>query len=149
MILSYSVFGQTKSDTITVKSSFGVCKIYQSGRQITLAQLATAVQSNDLAYKQVKKAQSTNVFSTIIGGAGAIMIGYPLGTSVAGGKANWTMFGIGVGLTIISFPIINKCIKQVHSSVDIYYDGLKKKSQPTTEFKLGLSGNGMTIAMSF
>jgi len=149
IVLSYSVFGQTTSDSITVQTISGGCKIYQGSRLLTLSELADAVQTNDIAYQEVKKAQSTNNFSTIIGSIGGFMIGYPLGTALGGGKPNWTVFGIGVGLAVISIPITNKCIKQVKSSVDIFNGGLSKTKQPTSEFYLGLTGNRMAITMTF
>lgn len=149
VVLSYNVFGQTTSDSIIVKTISGGCKIYQGSKQLTLSQLAIAVQANDMAYQQVKKAQSNNTISSIIGGVGGFMIGYPLGTALGGGKPNWTMFGIGAGLVVISIPISNKCVKQVKSSVDIYNGGLSAKTQPTTDFNLGLSGNGLAITMTF
>jgi len=149
VVLSYNVFGQTTSDSINVKTISGGCKIYQGDRQLTLSQLAIAVQANEMAYQLVKKAQSNNTISSILGGIGGFMIGYPLGTALGGGKPNWTMFGIGAGLVVISIPISNKCVKQVKSSVDIYNEGLSIKTQPTTEFNLGLTGNGLAITMSF
>jgi len=68
VVLSYNVFGQTTSDSIIVKTISGGCKIYQGSRQLTLSQLAIAIQANDMAYQQVKKAQSNNTISSIIGG---------------------------------------------------------------------------------
>jgi len=149
VVLSYNVFGQTTSDSLTIQTIPGGCKVYQENRQLTLSQLAIAVQTNDIAYQQVKKAQSNNTISSILGGIGGFMIGYPLGTALGGGQPNWTMFGIGAGIAVISIPISIKCVKQVKSSVDIYNGGLRKINQPTTEFKLGMSGNGMAITMTF
>jgi hypothetical protein len=149
MILSCSVFGQTVSDSISIKTFLGGCKVYQGGQQITLSKLGTILKSNDLAYTQYQKAQPANALSTIIGGVGGFLIGYPLGTVLAGGKMNWKMFGIGSGLAVISIPIANKCVKQIKSSVDTFNGALKTNPQPTTAFKMGLSGNGLSIAMTF
>jgi hypothetical protein len=149
MVLSISVFSQAVSDTITVKSFFGGCKVYQGGKQLSLSQLGSAVESNELAYAQFKKAQSANIFSMILGGVGGFMMGYQLGGVIAGREANSKMLGIGTGLAVISIPLTNKFVKQIRSTVDIYNGKIKSTSPPTTEFKMGVSAAGLTFAMCF
>jgi len=149
LFLSFSVFGQNVSDSISVKSLFGGCKIYQYGQQITVSNVGTIVKPNELAYSQFQKAQSTNVISMIIGGVGGALIGYPLGGALAGKQMDWKMFGIGAALAVISIPISNKCVKQLQTSVDTYNDGLKAKPQPTIELNVKLTGSGLSIAMIF
>lgn len=149
LFLSFSVFGQTASDSITIKGTFGGCKIYQNGQQLTVSKVGKIVKSNELAYSQFQKANSTYVLSSIIGGVGGALIGYPLGGALAGKPMNWKMFGIGSILAVISIPISNKCVKQIQTSVDTYNGGLKTKTQPTTEFNMKLTGNGLSLSMNF
>lgn len=149
LIASCSLVGQINMDSISVQTTFAGCRIFQGYQQLTLTQLASIVQVNEEAYKQVIKAQTTNTISTIIGGIGGALMGYPLGTVLGGGKANWTMFGIGAGLAVISIPIFNKTVKQIVSSVDLYNRGFKSGAKPVSEFKFGIKGNGLAIAMTF
>jgi hypothetical protein len=149
MVLCFSVSGQNVSDSISVKPVFGGCKIYQNGKQLTISKVGTIVKSNELAHSQFQEANSTYVLSSIIGGVGGALMGFPLGGALAGKPMNWGMFGIGSVIAVISIPISNKCVKQIQTSVDTYNSGLKAKSQPTTEFNMKLTGNGLSISMIF
>jgi len=149
LFFGFSVCGQNVSDSISVKTLFGGCKIFMNDQQISLTQVGTIIQSNELAYSQFNKAQSTNTLTSIIGGVGGFLIGYPLGGSLAGKPMDWKMFGIGTVLAVISIPISNQSVKQLKTAVDTYNGGLKAKSQQTTEFSLKLKGNGLSFAMNF
>lgn len=63
------------------------------------------MESNPQALKLIKKAQFNNSIAYIIGITGGGLIGWQTGTDSAGGDANWTMAGIGVGLVAVGIPI--------------------------------------------
>lgn len=149
MFLSISLFGQTVSDSIKVKTMFGGCKIYQNGKQITLSKVGPIVKSNELAYSQFQKANSSYVLSSIVGGVGGALMGFPLGGALGGKPMNWKMFGIGSVLAVISIPLSNKSVKQIQTSINTYNSGLQAKSQSMTEFNVKLTGNGLSLSMIF
>jgi len=145
-----TIFGQTNSDSITVKNVFGGCKFFQNDKQLTMLQVGNILQQNELAYKEFNKAKSNNTIASIIGGIGGFMIGYPLGTAMGGGKANWTMAGIGAGLVLVSIPITNNYKKQAKNAIDTFNNGQKTSSFfIDTEIYLAVTGNSIGFRMTF
>ncbi len=49
-------FGQTVSDSISMKKVFGGYQFYQGEQRLNIKQLANTMKPNDLAYKQIKSA---------------------------------------------------------------------------------------------
>lgn len=78
------------------------------------------------------------------------MVGWPLGSALAGAKPEWIMAGIGAGLIAVSIPITRKYNKQAKSAVDEYNGGLETSSIfNKTEVKMALTGNGIGLALRF
>jgi hypothetical protein len=145
-----STFGQNPADSIVMKKAFGGYQFYQYDKRLNMSQLVEAMQTNEQAYKEIKAAQSTYTFAAIIGGAGGFMVGWPLGTAVAGGEPNWTLAGIGAGLIVISIPISQKFNKQAKTAVNTFNDGLKTSSfLEKTELRLAFTGNGIGLTIRF
>lgn len=106
LVVSMSfTFGQTASDSISMKKVFGGYQFYQGEQRLNVNQLVNTMKPNNQAYQQIKSAQSTYTLATIIGGVGGFMVGWPIGTALGGGEPNWTMAGIGAGLFVVSIPI--------------------------------------------
>lgn len=143
-------FGQTVTDSISMKKVFGGYLFYQGEKRLNMNQLVKAVKPNEQAYKQIKSAQSTNTFASIIGFAGGFMVGWPIGTSIGGGEPNWTMAGIGAGLMVVSIPISQKFNKQAKQAVDIYNGGLLTSSfWNKSELRFSMTGNGVGLTLRF
>ncbi len=143
-------FGQVSRDTITMKKVFGGYLFYQNDKKINMSQLVETMQPNEQAYKEIKKARSTYIISTIIGGAGGFMIGWPIGTALAGGDPEWIMAGIGAGLYVISIPITQKYNKQAKSAVGIYNGGFMNSTTiKKPELKLGFHGSQIGLTFRF
>lgn len=146
--LSFQVFSQTSADSITMKKVFGGYQFFQGDKRLNMSKLIETMQPNGQAYKEVKAAQSTYTLATIIGGAGGFMVGWPLGTALAGGNPNWFMAGIGVGLIVISIPINQKFCKQAKTAVETFNGGVKTGSfWDKTEFRSTFSGYGIGLTM--
>lgn len=143
-------FGQTAPDSITMKKVFGAYQFYQGEQSLKMNQLVNVMKPNDLAYQQIKSAQSTYALATIIGGVGGGLVGWPIGTALGGGEPNWTMAGIGVGLIVVSVPISHSYYKKAKQAVESYNGGLQKSSfWDKYELKLSLTGNGFGLTLHF
>lgn len=150
MMIFSATYGQAPNDSIQMKKVFGGYQFYQDGQKLTVGLLVKAMETNKQAYKEIKEAQSTYTIASIIGGAGGFMVGWPLGAAVAGGKANWTMAGIGAGLIVVSIPISSKFNKQAKSAVDNFNAGLKPSAfWDRSELKLSATGNGVGLVLRF
>ncbi len=145
-----NTFAQTENDSITMKKVFGGYQFYQGDSRLNMTQLVNTMELNELAYKQIKSAQSTYTLSMIFSCAGGFMIGYPLGTALGGGEANWGMAGIGAGLIVIAIPISQSFNKKARQAIDTYNGGIQTSSfWDKNELKLLMTDNGIGLALNF
>lgn len=146
---SLPVFCQITTDSLTLKKQNGGYRLYSGTQQIPISSLGTAIKSNEQAYSQFQKAQTTNVLASIVAGVGGYIMGYQLGTAIKGGKSNWPLFGFGVGITALSIQLGKNYLKQIQASVNTYNQGLTSNPPPTSELKMGFTTNGLTLALHF
>lgn len=145
-----SIFGQTPSDTIANKKIFGGYIFYEGNRKLSSSELEHKLSSNQKAYTQFKSAQATNIFASILGGVGGFCIGWPIGTTLAGREANWTMAGIGAGLALISIPIGSSAANKIKKATEIYNSGSQTSSfWDNKELRLSLTENGVGLVLHF
>ena len=151
LTVAYSfTYGQVSTDSITMKKVTGGYQFYQGDKILNMSQLVNTMKLNEEAYKQIKSAQSTYTLVSIIGGVGGFMIGWPIGTALAGGEPNWTMAGIGAGLVVVSIPISQGFNKKAKQAVDTFNGGLKTSSiWDKSELKLSMTGNGIGLTFRF
>ena len=151
LILSCSfAFGQNPSDTIFMKKVFGGYKFIYGEKNLNMSKLVKTMEPNQQAYQQIKSAQSTYTFASILGFAGGFMIGWPLGTAIAGGEPNWVLAGIGAGLVIVTIPISQKFNKQARTAVTTFNEGAKTSSfWDKTDLRFGFTGNGVGFTMNY
>lgn len=143
-------FGQTVQDSITIKKVFGGYMFYKGERRLTMNQLVGTMKTNEVAYKQIKSAQSNNLLATIIGGAGGFMVGYTVGTALGGGDPNWAVAGVGAGLIVVSIPISQNFNKKAKQAVDTYNAGLQPIAfRYKKELKFSVTGHGVGLTLRF
>ncbi|MBQ0768142.1 MAG: hypothetical protein KBT58_02550 [Bizionia sp.] len=136
---------------IEIEKVFGGYKYTQNGNQMTMKDLVKTMETNQQAFDLIKKAQSNNTLASIIGFAGGGLIGWPIGTAIGGGDANWTIAGIGVGLVAIGIPISSRVNKKTKQAVELYNSSLNATSfnEFKPEFKVIANGNGIGLSMNF
>jgi len=100
-----AAFGQSNTDSLTLKTTFGSYKVYQGYNPLSMKQLALLMKNNDQASKQIRSAKTVQVTASVIGFAGGFMVGYPLGTALVGGEPNWVLAGVGAGLIVVSITL--------------------------------------------
>jgi len=143
-------YGQTSTDSIYVKKVFGGYQFYQGDKKLDINQLVTTLETNDLAYQQIKSAKTKHTIATIMGGVGGFLIGWPIGAALGGGEPNWTMAGIGGGIIVVSIPIVKSCNKKAIQAVETYNSGLRTSSfWDKNKLKLSLTENGIGLTLNF
>lgn len=143
-------FGQTVSDSISMKKVFGGYQFYQGEKRLNMSQLVNSMKTNEQAYKRIKSAQSTYTMAMIFSYAGGFLVGWPIGTAIGGGEPNWTMAGIGAGLIVVSIPISQNFNKKAKQSVETYNGGLQTSSfWDKNELKLSMTGNCIGLTLNF
>jgi len=151
LVLGVAVIGQINGQKIESKKVFGGYEYYQDERPQSIKQLERKMESLPEAYELVQKAKGNNIMATIAGYAGGFLIGWPIGTALAGGEPNWGLAGIGAGALILSIPFASGYSKKMNQAVDIYNSSLENTSyrRPKPSLKFVASARGFGLRMVF
>ena len=151
LIIAVATMTFCNAQKIEMEKVFGGYKYTQNGNQMTMKDLVKTMESNKQAFDLIKKARLNNTLASIIGFAGGGLIGWPIGTAIGGGDANWTLAGIGAGIVAIGIPISSSTNKKAKQAVELYNSSLKSTSfyEFKPEFKVIASGNGIRLSMNF
>ena len=136
---------------IDIEKVIGGYKYTQNDELMSIGDLASIIESNTKAFELIKKGRTNRSFAAILGFAGGGLIGWPIGTAVGGGDANWTLAGIGAGLVIIGIPISSSANKKINQAVELYNASLNSTSynKLKPEFKIIANGSGVGLSMNF
>lgn len=85
----------------------------------------------------------------VLGAIGGGLLGFPLGTALAGGKFNWYLAGAGAALILLEIPLFVAYKQHARNAVAIYNKGLKSTASTNFNLKLGLTCNGIGIKIRF
>lgn len=143
-------FGQTITDTITLKKAGGEYQFYQGEQCLSMKQLVSAMKPNEQAYKQIKSAQASYTIAMVFSYVGGFLIGWPIGTAIGGGDPNWAMAGIGAGCIAVAIPLSHRVNIKTKQAVDTYNGGLQTSSfWDKSELNLSMTANGIGLSFRF
>lgn len=150
LLLSLFAFTSINAQKVEMKKVFGGYTFSQNNKALSVAQLTDLMKNNKKAFDLMKSAKTNQTWSTILGGVGGGLIGYPIGTAIGGGDAKWELAGVGAALVLVAIPIANGFNKKATKAVDLYNEGLPAISSnfnPT--FNFNFKGTSMGISMNF
>jgi hypothetical protein len=87
LLTAFNTYCQNPSDTIEVKKVLGTV-FRQSGKNLTPRNLLDITKSNSEAYKEIQIAKSIYDVGNVLVFVGGFMVGWPIGTAIAGGEPN-------------------------------------------------------------
>ena len=148
LFLNCGILKAQEPNEIEIKQNIGVVFL-QNGKKLTPKQLLEITKNNPEAYQEMKIAKSNYDIGSVFGFAGGFMVGWPLGSALAGGDPNWTIAGIGAGLIIISIPFSTKYSKHAKNAVGIYNNSLTQTGMKKVDFNFGFTRTGIGITMNF
>ncbi len=143
-----SVKAQSQTDTIQIEKKLGTNYLLL-GEKLTPKQLLTIMEVNPTAYDLMKKAKRNYDAAQIFAGVGGFFIGFPIGTTIAGGDPNWLLAGIGVGLVGVAIPFSVNYNKKAREAVALYNDGIRSLGYHELDMKLGFAANGIRLTLNF
>lgn len=145
LFCSLTIFAQSNQYSIQVKKEAFGTAFLQDEKKLSPRQLLELTKYNPLAYEEMRKAKGNYDASTVMGAIGGFLVGWPLGTAIAGGKPNWTMAGIGAGFVGVSIPLAALYTKQAKSAVDIHNQEVRRISHNNFDLGIGITGNGVGL----
>lgn len=151
VFLTFICISFCSSQTIEAERSWGSYKYTQNGKTLTAGELRNQMNTNAESAELMRKAQVNNTFATIFGAAGGALVGYPIGTAIGGGDANWTLAGVGAGLVAVAIPFSISANKRSKEAIDIYNYRINTKEdlaqQP--QFQIISNSTGIGLALQF
>jgi hypothetical protein len=143
------VSGQSQADSvIVIRKPLGTV-FQQNGKYLTPKQLVEITSINPDAVAEMKKAKTNYSASMVFSYIGGFMIGWPIGTAIAGGDPEWALAGIGAGLIGISIPFSASYTRHARNGVAIYNRTLNYSGSVHPEYRLKLMANGIGLQISF
>ena len=147
LTLTFLTITFCSAQKIEVEKVFGGYKYSQNGEKLSLKELGNILEKKTDSFELYKKGKSNLLFSTILNFSGGLLIGIPIGQSVSGKKANWTLAGIGTGLAIVGITIYSSANKKINKSIEIHNS--KQTSTALYEFNLNATSNGLSLSLRF
>ena len=143
-------FVSSEAQTIESKKVFAGYTFSQNGSKMTSGELYRAMIPESQSAEIMQKSKSNNGIARILAGAGALGVGLPLGSSIAGGDPNWAFAIAGGALIVTSIPISAKAGKQAKQAVNLHNASL---SSSITAFKPDFyvvsNQNGLGLSVRF
>lgn len=145
----FAVFSQSVSDTIEIKKAFLGTVFRQNGENLKLKNLLAITKSNPDAYGYMKKARNKNTVGSVFAGVGGFLIGYTIGTAIAGKDPQWAIAGAGAGLVGAGLLFSVDAGKNARKAVQTYNQGLQNNNAGTMKIEAGFAGNGLGVRLAF
>ncbi|MBM2816862.1 MAG: hypothetical protein HW421_3624 [Ignavibacteria bacterium] len=148
--ISYKAFCQTPKDTIAIIEHWYGNTLQYQGKDCLIPQLESVMKQNQLASAELSKANTYETIAKIFSGAGGAFIGWPCGAAISGGKADWNLAYIGIGLVAVAIPFAILQSNHLEKAVEIYNAGIKSHSgNSNIRLDVGFSGKGIGMALRF
>ncbi|WP_299458615.1 hypothetical protein [uncultured Microscilla sp.] len=150
-LLSLYTFAQTtpttpaSTDSVTFKRGY----FLQNGKKLNRIKITGIMMNTPEAYKHLKASFADANVATFFATLGGGLIGWPLGTALAGGKPLWALAGVGVGMALISIPIYASANKKAAQAAKIYNQRLGTNQITGMRLRLHFSGNGIGLRLKF
>jgi hypothetical protein len=151
LTFAIAAIGFINAQKIDTEKVFGGHKYTQNGALISIGDLVSIMENNTEALALLKKGRTNRSFAGVLGFAGGALVGWPLGTSLGGGDANWTLAGIGAGLIAVGIPISSSANKKINQAVEMYNASLNRNAYNhfKPELKIVANKNGLGLSMNF
>ncbi|WP_207493660.1 hypothetical protein [Aridibaculum aurantiacum] len=142
---------QYSTEKIDMKLYWGGHKFTVDEKKVSTKQVLEMMKPIDTAaYRRMKLSSANNNISTILGGVGGLLIGYPLGRFVVGEKPQWAFAAVGAALAGISIPISNKSRRQASEALELYNSKVTfHPSRLRPALNLVAKGNAIGLVLKF
>ena len=135
------------SQDITVYKTFGGLRFERDSLVISAKQVEYILEVNPTAFAEFKKARLNSGVASVLGFAGGLLIGVPVGTAIVGGEPEWGLALGGAALIVTSIPFNRAFKRHALNAVDIYNQ--QNSSSVLERTELFWAGTGLGIRLRF
>ena len=122
--------------------------VWQDGAIISPAQVRGVMSENNEALRLYNSGRTLYVVGLCVAMPGAVMLGWDLGTRLAGGDGNGTLLGVGAAVSVTGFIISMIGEGRMRNSVQLYNAGANSVASYQINFGFTQSG-GIGLSMRF
>jgi hypothetical protein len=149
ILLAAAIGCAAQQDSIVATKVFGGYKFTQDGTLLTVKSMLTIMESDQKALDEMKLAKSNADVASVFSYAGGFLIGWPLGTAIAGGDPNWVLAGVGLGCIAIGIPLSIKASKHAFKAAELYNTNHSfQTSRRCVDVQLGMCPEGAGFIFS-
>ncbi|MEI6061629.1 MAG: hypothetical protein WCR72_13035 [Bacteroidota bacterium] len=116
---------------------------------LTPRNMLEIMKEDNAAFREMTLAKSRHDLALLFGFPGGFLIGWPIGTFIAGGIPNWKLAGVGAILTLVSVKCSLSYNRHARTAVGYYNEGLSPVEGTKTRFNLGLCNHGLGLTVWF
>lgn len=151
IFVAFATISTCNSQTIESEKVFGGYTYTKDGKNLTMKDLRMQLDTHAESAALFRKARTNNTIASILGTAGGALVGYPVGTAIGGGDANWTLAGIGAGIIAVAIPVSSAANKRAKEAVDTYNIRVNTKEDlvSQTRFHVISNSRGAGLAVQF
>ena len=153
LLISVSVSAQSyePGGRLSYKSSFwSGNKFYYDGLKVNADGVERIMRSNTEALELLRQGNKQANGASVVGGIGGFLIGWPIGTAIAGGDPAWELAGVGAGISVISAIIYSSANKKIKRSIELYNAGTPSSySMPGVIREINLMVRPAEVGLSF
>ena len=126
LLIPVSAYAQSyeSGGKLSYKSSFwSGNKFYYDGLKVSADGVERIMRGNTEALELLRQGNRQANGASVVGGIGGILIGWPIGSAIAGGDPVWELAGAGAGISVISAIIYSSANKKIKRSIELYNAG--------------------------
>jgi hypothetical protein len=129
---------------LKIYKTFGGARFEMDTLVLSPKQVLEVLKVEPLAYEKFKKAKANYNAAGVLGFAGGVLIGIPLGTAIAGGEPEWGIALAGGVLILGAFSLNNIFKSHAFEAIELYNG---KTARVKTQFQF--YGTGARLVMRF
>lgn len=132
---------------IKLCKTFGGVRFERDSLILSPKQVHAILEEQPEAFKQFKTARTNASIGSVLGFAGGLLIGIPIGTAIIGGDPEWGLALGGAALIVSSLPFNKAFQRHAEGALSIYNQQHTARIRPKTEFYW--TGNTAGIRVRF
>jgi len=128
------LIGFSQAQQIKMYKTFGGARFEMDTLVLSPKQVLEILKVEPVAYEEFKRAKANYNVAGVMGFSGALLIAFPVITSIAGGDPEWA-FAAGGAALILGSIHFNRTFKgRAFNALELYNSKLTTRIQPTLHF---------------
>lgn len=147
LLVLVTLASAVQAQEIIIYKTFGGLRFERDSLILSPKQVQYILEVNPAALAEFKKARKNSGVASVLGFAGGLLIGIPVGTALVGGNPEWGLAAGGAALIVVGIPFNRAFQRHAQNAVDIYNQ--QKTSRLLERTELFWAGTGLGVRLRF